>query len=166
MDFEDELWCYPWSFSLYTMRSLVLVLWAAPPPHFLKFPMFLLITFSSIFLCHVQWRTKFRKAMNKADNDASTKAIDSLINYEVRLWCVFFGFFPCLCTVWQWCIILWRIFCLTLIWCLILLCYNLSFFPIVMVSTYLVFLLFPPVSARRSNISTTKLMKLTDMTST
>ncbi|KNA16021.1 hypothetical protein SOVF_092970 [Spinacia oleracea] len=29
-----------------------------------------------------QWRTKFRKAMNKADNDASTRAIDSLINYE------------------------------------------------------------------------------------
>ncbi|KAB5530257.1 hypothetical protein DKX38_020338 [Salix brachista] len=29
-----------------------------------------------------QWRTKFRKAMNKADNDATTKAIDSLINYE------------------------------------------------------------------------------------
>ncbi|KDP45669.1 hypothetical protein JCGZ_17276 [Jatropha curcas] len=29
-----------------------------------------------------QWRTKYRKAMNKADNDASTRAIDSLINYE------------------------------------------------------------------------------------
>ncbi|KAK4764879.1 hypothetical protein SAY86_025969 [Trapa natans] len=29
-----------------------------------------------------QWRTKFRKSMNKADNDASTRAIDSLINYE------------------------------------------------------------------------------------
>nr|XP_010921213.1 ABC transporter B family member 25, mitochondrial [Elaeis guineensis] len=29
-----------------------------------------------------QWRTKFRQAMNKADNDASTKAIDSLLNYE------------------------------------------------------------------------------------
>ncbi|OIW04419.1 hypothetical protein TanjilG_32611 [Lupinus angustifolius] len=29
-----------------------------------------------------QWRTKFRKAMNKADNNASTRAIDSLINYE------------------------------------------------------------------------------------
>ncbi|XP_042476129.1 ABC transporter B family member 25, mitochondrial-like [Macadamia integrifolia] len=29
-----------------------------------------------------QWRTKFRQAMNKADNDASSKAIDSLINYE------------------------------------------------------------------------------------
>ncbi|XP_076926837.1 ABC transporter B family member 25, mitochondrial-like [Bidens hawaiensis] len=29
-----------------------------------------------------QWRTKFRTDMNKADNDASTRAIDSLINYE------------------------------------------------------------------------------------
>ncbi|KAH1214527.1 ABC transporter B family member 25 [Glycine max] len=29
-----------------------------------------------------QWRTKFRKAMNKADNDAGTRVIDSLINYE------------------------------------------------------------------------------------
>ncbi|XAR60836.1 Cadmium-transporting ATPase [Bertholletia excelsa] len=33
-------------------------------------------------LTTTQWRTKFRKAMNKADNDASTRAIDSLINYE------------------------------------------------------------------------------------
>ena len=38
------------------------------------------------FSCYFQWRTKFRKAMNKADNDASTRAIDSLINYEVRLY--------------------------------------------------------------------------------
>ncbi|CAN6469541.1 unnamed protein product [Victoria cruziana] len=29
-----------------------------------------------------QWRTKFRQAMNRADNDAGTRAIDSLINYE------------------------------------------------------------------------------------
>ncbi|KAF8364678.1 hypothetical protein HHK36_033358 [Tetracentron sinense] len=29
-----------------------------------------------------QWRTKFRQLMNKADNDASSRAIDSLINYE------------------------------------------------------------------------------------
>ncbi|XP_057848038.2 ABC transporter B family member 25, mitochondrial isoform X3 [Cryptomeria japonica] len=29
-----------------------------------------------------QWRTKFRQMMNKADNDASSRAIDSLINYE------------------------------------------------------------------------------------
>ncbi|KAJ7515908.1 hypothetical protein O6H91_22G034100 [Diphasiastrum complanatum] len=29
-----------------------------------------------------QWRTKFRQEMNKADNAASSRAIDSLINYE------------------------------------------------------------------------------------
>lgn len=37
------------------------------------------------FRLFIQWRTKFRKAMNKADNDASTRAIDSLINYEVKV---------------------------------------------------------------------------------
>jgi ABC transporter ATM len=42
---------------------------------------------SSLLLCFLsfQWRTKFRKAMNKADNDASTRQIDSLINYEVSI---------------------------------------------------------------------------------
>ena len=30
----------------------------------------------------LQWRTKFRQQMNKADNDASSRSIDSLINYE------------------------------------------------------------------------------------
>ncbi len=29
-----------------------------------------------------EWRTKFRRAMNETDNDASTKAIDSLLNFE------------------------------------------------------------------------------------
>ena len=29
-----------------------------------------------------KWRTKFRVQMNKADQDASNKAVDSLINYE------------------------------------------------------------------------------------
>jgi ATP-binding cassette, subfamily B, heavy metal transporter len=29
-----------------------------------------------------EWRTKFRRAMNEMDNEASTKAIDSLLNYE------------------------------------------------------------------------------------
>lgn len=47
----------------------------------------LLIIFGSLVSINdslsLQWRTKFRKAMNKADNDASTRAIDSLINYEV-----------------------------------------------------------------------------------
>ncbi|KAG2378040.1 hypothetical protein C9374_008662 [Naegleria lovaniensis] len=29
-----------------------------------------------------QWRTKFRKQMNKAENDANSRVVDSLINYE------------------------------------------------------------------------------------
>lgn len=29
-----------------------------------------------------QWRTKIRKIMNAADNEANSKAIDSLLNYE------------------------------------------------------------------------------------
>lgn len=36
----------------------------------------------SFTLIVTQWRTKFRQTMNKADNDANTRAIDSLINYE------------------------------------------------------------------------------------
>merc|ERR1719270_3096912 len=33
-------------------------------------------------LKYTQWRTKFRMQMNKAENEAGNKAIDSLINYE------------------------------------------------------------------------------------
>lgn len=29
-----------------------------------------------------QWRTKFRVVMNRAENEAGSKAVDSLINYE------------------------------------------------------------------------------------
>ena len=41
------------------------------------------VTLYSLFtLCITQWRTKFRVSMNKADNEAGNKAVDSLINYE------------------------------------------------------------------------------------
>lgn len=33
-------------------------------------------------LLPLQWRTQFRREMNKAENQASAKAVDSLINYE------------------------------------------------------------------------------------
>ncbi|QCD86351.1 mitochondrial ABC transporter ATM [Vigna unguiculata] len=33
-------------------------------------------------LINYEWRTKLRETMNMADNDASTRVIDSLINYE------------------------------------------------------------------------------------
>lgn len=33
-------------------------------------------------LAVTQWRTKFRVFMNRAENEAGSKAVDSLINYE------------------------------------------------------------------------------------
>ena len=38
--------------------------------------------YAAFTLAVTQWRTQFRVNMNKADNDAGNKAIDSLINYE------------------------------------------------------------------------------------
>lgn len=41
------------------------------------------LTAYSVFTIGItQWRTKFRKDMNRLDNEASSKAVDSLINYE------------------------------------------------------------------------------------
>ncbi|KAF0902378.1 hypothetical protein E2562_016221 [Oryza meyeriana var. granulata] len=39
-------------------------------------------TYITFTLAVTQWRTKFRTAMNKADNASSTVAVDSLLNYE------------------------------------------------------------------------------------
>lgn len=39
-------------------------------------------TYAVFTLAVTQWRTKFRVYMNKAENEAGNKAIDSLINYE------------------------------------------------------------------------------------
>jgi ABC-type transport system involved in Fe-S cluster assembly fused permease/ATPase subunit len=39
-------------------------------------------TYAAATISITMWRTKFRHHMNEADNDASSRAIDSLINYE------------------------------------------------------------------------------------
>lgn len=47
--------------------------------------------YSAFTLGITQWRTKFRLDMNKAENAAGNRAIDSLINYEtvkVRCWLI------------------------------------------------------------------------------
>lgn len=38
--------------------------------------------YSAYTLLVTQWRTQFRIHMNRAENEAGNKAIDSLINYE------------------------------------------------------------------------------------
>nr|UXE44783.1 ATM1-type heavy metal exporter [uncultured bacterium] len=49
---------------------------------------FAAITFAAVVgyagftMCFAAWRSRIRRAMNDTDNDASTKALDSLLNYE------------------------------------------------------------------------------------
>ena len=38
--------------------------------------------YTAFTIATTQWRTKFRKQMNRADNEGSTRAMDSLLNYE------------------------------------------------------------------------------------
>jgi len=40
------------------------------------------VIYVAFTLLFTEWRLKFRRAMNESDNDANTKAIDSLLNYE------------------------------------------------------------------------------------
>ena len=40
------------------------------------------MVYGTLTLSITQWRTRFRAQMNKADNAAGTKAVDSLINFE------------------------------------------------------------------------------------
>ena len=45
-------------------------------------PLPLLVNFSVGTILITEWRTKFRRAMNLLDNAKSSKAVDSLINFE------------------------------------------------------------------------------------
>ena len=45
-------------------------------------PLLLLVNFSVGTILITEWRTKFRRAMNLLDNAKSSKAVDSLINFE------------------------------------------------------------------------------------
>lgn len=45
------------------------------------------VAFYYAVLCCVQWRTQFRKDMNRSEAQANNRAIDSLINYETVKYC-------------------------------------------------------------------------------
>lgn len=47
--------------------------------------------YAAYTLLVTQWRTQFRIHMNKAENEAGNKAIDSLINYETVKVCICYG---------------------------------------------------------------------------
>ncbi|XP_060568714.1 iron-sulfur clusters transporter ABCB7, mitochondrial-like [Ruditapes philippinarum] len=58
------------------------ILWYKCGPEFALVTLLCIASYSTFTLAITQWRTKFRVQMNKADNEAGNKAIDSLINYE------------------------------------------------------------------------------------
>jgi ABC-type transport system involved in Fe-S cluster assembly fused permease/ATPase subunit len=41
----------------------------------------------AVLCCGLQWRTGFRKEMNRSEAQANNRAIDSLINYETVKYC-------------------------------------------------------------------------------
>ncbi len=55
-------WMFDWRFSAVTLLTVVGYVW---------------FTFAI-----TEWRIKLRRAMNESDSEASTKAVDSLLNYE------------------------------------------------------------------------------------
>ena len=47
-----------------------------------------LLTYIAWTLCITEWRIKFRRLMNESDNEANTRAVDSLLNFEtVKYFC-------------------------------------------------------------------------------
>ncbi|MBM3519705.1 MAG: ABC transporter ATP-binding protein/permease, partial [Alphaproteobacteria bacterium] len=55
-------WSFGWAYAAVIVATVVLYVW---------------FTYAA-----TEWRINIRRAMNEADNDASTKAIDSLLNFE------------------------------------------------------------------------------------
>jgi ATP-binding cassette subfamily B protein len=61
-------WSYGWTYAAVILVTVVLYVW---------------FTYAA-----TEWRISIRRAMNDADNDANTKAIDSLLNFEtVKYFC-------------------------------------------------------------------------------
>src|SRR5262249_45732149 len=55
-------WLYDWRFAVVTFVTIAIYIW---------------FTFGV-----TEWRTRYRRAMNEADSEANTKAVDSLLNFE------------------------------------------------------------------------------------
>jgi ATP-binding cassette subfamily B protein len=58
------------------------VIWIALGPAFAAIVFVTLTLYVTFTLLFTEWRVKFRRAMNETDQEASTKAVDSLLNYE------------------------------------------------------------------------------------
>jgi ATP-binding cassette subfamily B protein len=58
------------------------ILWAMLDGWFALVTLVTILAYIAFTLGITEWRTKYRREMNQTDNEANTKAIDSLLNYE------------------------------------------------------------------------------------
>ena len=77
------------SFSLFNILPTLLeiamvcaIMWRLLDPWFAAVTFVTVVIYIIYTLAITEWRIKFRRQMNETDQEASTKAIDSLLNYE------------------------------------------------------------------------------------
>ena len=58
------------------------ILWGLYDIYFAVITLAMLVIYIFFTIAMTEWRMKFRRQMNHADQDANTKAVDSLLNYE------------------------------------------------------------------------------------
>jgi ABC-type transport system involved in Fe-S cluster assembly fused permease/ATPase subunit len=68
--------------TLVEIGLATVVIWAALGPLFAAIVFATLALYVAFTLLFTEWRVKFRRAMNETDQEANTKAVDSLLNYE------------------------------------------------------------------------------------
>jgi ATP-binding cassette subfamily B protein len=68
--------------TLVEIGLATVVIWVALGPLFAAIVFATLALYVAFTLLFTEWRVKFRRTMNETDQEANTKAIDSLLNYE------------------------------------------------------------------------------------
>lgn len=68
--------------TLVEIGLATVVIWAALGPLFAAIVFATLALYVAFTLLFTEWRVKFRRTMNETDQEANTKAVDSLLNYE------------------------------------------------------------------------------------
>jgi ATP-binding cassette subfamily B protein len=74
--------------TLLEIGLVTAVLWGMYDSSFALITSATILVYIGFTLSFTEWRTKYRRAMNEMDSEASTKAIDSLLNFEtVKYFC-------------------------------------------------------------------------------
>jgi ATP-binding cassette subfamily B protein len=68
--------------TVFETLAVTIVLWSLFDWRFATVTLATVVLYVAYTLAITNWRTKFRQRMNEVDAEASTKAIDSLLNYE------------------------------------------------------------------------------------